>query len=107
MSKIPATSAKDFQANLDTFKAQTFVPMVSALKGMGALSDAEGRKLSESVGALDPSMSEKAFADSLKTITKTLYEKAKVNGLNVSLPDFAVDKPQQGSAGGWSISPVK
>ncbi|MFA6040947.1 MAG: hypothetical protein WC733_05560, partial [Methylophilus sp.] len=25
MSKIPATSAKDFQANLDTFKAQTFV----------------------------------------------------------------------------------
>lgn len=93
ISKLPATDAKDFQANLDTFKAQTFVPMVSALKGMGALSDAEGRKLSESVGALDPSMSEEAFANSLKSITKTLYDKAKANGLNVSLPDFANSNP--------------
>jgi hypothetical protein len=85
---IPATDAKDFKANLDTFKAQTFVPMVSALKGMGALSDAEGKKLTESVGALDPSMSEGAFAQSLQSITKTLYDKAKANGLNVSMPEF-------------------
>lgn len=89
MSKIPGTDAKGFQANLDTFKAQTFIPMVSALKGMGALSDAEGRKLSESVGALDPSMPEAEFAKSLQDVTKTLYAKAKANGLNVSLPDFA------------------
>lgn len=93
MSNIPATDAKDFKANLDTFKAQTFIPMVSALKGMGALSDAEGKKLSESVGALDPSMSEKAFADSLRQVTKTLYDKARANGLNVSMPEFASDQP--------------
>lgn len=91
-SMIPATDAKDFKANLDTFKAQTFVPMVSALKGMGALSDAEGKKLTESVGALDPSMSEEAFAASLKTVTKTLYAKAKASGLNVSLPSFAQER---------------
>lgn len=90
MSAIPGTDAKGFSANLATFKAQTFVPMVSALKGMGALSDAEGKKLSESVGALDPSMSEEEFARSLQSITKFLYEKGRAAGLNVSIPDFAV-----------------
>jgi hypothetical protein len=90
LSNIPGTDAKGFQANLDTFKAQTFIPMVSALKGMGALSDAEGKKLSESIGALDPKMPESEFRTSLAKVTRTLYEKAKAGGLNVSLPDFAV-----------------
>jgi hypothetical protein len=92
MSKVPGTDARGFQANLDTFKAQTFVPMVSALKGMGALSDAEGKKLADSVGALDPSMPEAEFEKSLQNITRTLYDKAKASGLNVSMPAFAAKK---------------
>jgi hypothetical protein len=92
LSKIPGTDAKGFQANLDTFKAQTFVPMVSALKGMGALSDAEGKKLSDSVGALNPDMKEDEFRESLKLVTKTLYDKARASGLNVSMPDFPSEK---------------
>lgn len=137
LSKIPGMPARDFQANLDTFKAQTFVPMVSAMKGMGALSDAEGKKLSESVGALDPSMSEAAFQESLKGVTKYLYDKAQAAGLNVSIPEFAAgdsainidikdpanDTPEARAAiaadiakeqkkkkfatGGWSIEEVK
>ena len=88
MGSIPGTDAKDFAANLATFKAQTFVPMVSALKGMGALSDAEGKKLTESVGALDPSVNEAAFVKNLQAATKTLFQKAKAAGLNVSEPEF-------------------
>jgi hypothetical protein len=88
MGNIPGTQAKDFTARLNTFKAETFVPMVSALKGMGALSDAEGKKLSESVGALDPSMTEDEFAKSLYETTKFLFDKAKAAGLNVSMPTF-------------------
>jgi hypothetical protein len=88
MGSIPGTDAKDFAANLATFKAQTFVPMVSALKGMGALSDAEGKKLTESVGALDPSVNEAAFVKNLQNATKTLFQKAKAAGLNVSEPEF-------------------
>jgi hypothetical protein len=89
MSNIPGTDARGFKANLDTFKAQTFVPMISALKGMGALTDKEGKTLMDSVGALDPTMKEKEFEDSLKRISNMLYEKAKASGLNVSLPEFA------------------
>jgi hypothetical protein len=56
LSVIPGTDAAGFATQLETFKAQTFIPMVSALKGMGALSDAEGKKLTAAVGALDPKM---------------------------------------------------
>jgi hypothetical protein len=87
-SLIPASEAKDFKANLDTFTAQTFVPMVQALKGMGALSDAEGKKLIDSVGTFDRSVSEEAFAKNLATATITLYDKARVAGLNVQRPQF-------------------
>lgn len=65
---IPGSDSANFQAELNTFKSQAFIPMVSQLKGMGALSDAEGKKLEQAVGALDPKMSEAAFRDSLKRI---------------------------------------
>lgn len=86
MSVVPGTDAYDFNAKLETFKAQTFIPMVTALKGMGALSDAEGKKLQAAVGALDPSMSEEAFVKELERVANTLFSKAKAAGLNVALP---------------------
>lgn len=72
MSKLPTmpgSESANFQAELESFKSQAFVPMVAQLKGMGALSDAEGRKLTQAVGALDPNMGEKAFRESVKRIT--------------------------------------
>lgn len=68
----PGSPAADFQARLETLKAQTFIPQVAALKGMGALSDAEGAKLSASVGALSTKMSEDAFRKSLHEVRTTL-----------------------------------
>lgn len=69
---IPGSARKDFDANLATLKAQNFIPMVSQLKGMGALSDAEGKKLTEAIGALDPGMSEAEFGASLNKIKARL-----------------------------------
>jgi hypothetical protein len=88
LGNVPGTDARGFQAQLETFKAQTFIPMVSALKGMGALSDAEGKKLSAAVGALDPSMPEAEFESELKRVAKTLYQKSRAAGLNVVMPEF-------------------
>lgn len=97
MGNIPGTDAKGFQSQLETFKAQTFIPMVSALKGMGALSDAEGKKLAASVGALDPSMKEEEFKSSLESVINYLYAKGKASGLNVSNP---LGQTAQQSSGG-------
>jgi hypothetical protein len=61
LSMIPGTYAAGFAAQLETFKAQTFLPQVQALKGMGALSDAEGKKFTAAVGALSQSMKQSEF----------------------------------------------
>jgi hypothetical protein len=69
---LPGSDSANFQAELDTFQSQAFIPMVSQLKGMGALSDAEGKKLTAAVGALNPRMSEKAFTESLTRIKRDI-----------------------------------
>lgn len=65
---MPGSDSANFQAELETFQSQAFIPMVAQLKGMGALSDAEGRKLTAAVGALNPSMSQDAFKQSIARI---------------------------------------
>lgn len=72
LSMIPGTDAAGFAAQLETFKAQTFLPQVQALKGMGALSDAEGRKLEASVGALTQSMKLEEFNAQIQKIKADL-----------------------------------
>jgi len=84
---VPGSNSANFQAELDTFQSQAFIPMVSQLKGMGALSDAEGKKLTAAVGALNPAMSEKAFKDSLNRIQKDM-EAARQRAIKgTNLPD--------------------
>lgn len=91
---VPGSDAANFEARLDTFKAQTFLPMVQSLKGMGALSDAEGKKLSDAVGALSPKMSEKAFRDSIGKIRNQLESK-----LSTVKKQFDYQEPVQNTLG--------
>jgi hypothetical protein len=78
---MPGSDSANFQAELETFKSQAFVPMVAQLKGMGALSDAEGKKLTAAVGALDPNMGETAFRQSIRRIMDNMTEaRARVSG---------------------------
>lgn len=72
LSMIPGTDAAGFAAQLETFKAQTFLPQVQALKGMGALSDAEGKKLTAAVGALSQSMKQSEFDAQVSKIKRDL-----------------------------------
>jgi hypothetical protein len=72
LSMIPGTDAAGFAAQLETFKAQTFLPQVQALKGMGALSDAEGKKLTAAVGALSQSMKLEEFNSQIAKIKEYL-----------------------------------
>lgn len=101
---IPGSDAANFEARLDTFKAQTFLPMVSSLKGMGALSDAEGKKLSDAVGALSPKMSEKAFRDSIGKIRGQLESKLGTVKKQFDYQDPAAqqDQPTQQQNSGFS-----
>ncbi|MGE4705730.1 hypothetical protein [Yersinia enterocolitica] len=100
----PGSDAANFEAKLDTFKAQTFLPMVQSMKGVGALSDAEGKKLTDAVGALDPKMSEVEFTKSLNRIEGQLRSKLtnaqKTFGVPVQTNQPTSTPQQQG--GGFS-----
>lgn len=87
MPTMPGSDSANFQAELETFQSQAFIPMVAQLKGMGALSDAEGRKLTAAVGALNPKMGESAFKESLGRITGDMEAaRARVSGQSAGRP---------------------
>ena len=84
---MPGSDSANFQAELETFQSQAFIPMVAQLKGMGALSDAEGRKLTAAVGALNPSMSKDAFKQSVARIKADMeLARQRVTGSMTSAP---------------------
>lgn len=101
---VPGSDAANFEARLDTFKAQTFLPMVQSLKGMGALSDAEGKKLSDAVGALSPKMSEKAFRDSIGKIRNQLESKLNTVKKQFDYQELVQNMPGQQSTTGSNFS---
>lgn len=69
---VPGSPAADFRTSLETMKAQVFLPMVQSMKGMGALSNAEGEKLTAAIGNLNPSQSEAQFRTSVEQIIRDL-----------------------------------
>ncbi|EAN6139678.1 phage DNA ejection protein [Salmonella enterica] len=101
---VPGSDAANFEARFDTFKAQTFLPMVQSLKGMGALSDAEGKKLSDAVGALSPKMSEKAFRDSIGKIRNQLESKLSTVKKQFDYQEPVQNAPVQQSPAGSNFS---
>jgi len=86
LSMIPGTDAAGFAAQLETFKAQTFLPQVQALKGMGALSNAEGQKLEAAVGALTQSMKQSEFDSQIVKIKSYLQAAKDRVGKNMPTP---------------------
>lgn len=80
---IPGNASADFAAEVETLKAQTFLPMVQQLRGMGALSNAEGDKLNAAVGALNFNMSEQAFAESLGRIRDQIASAMQRSGVDI------------------------
>lgn len=70
---LPGSDKSNFESKLKTFDAQSFMASVSQLKGLGPLSDSEGKMVSASIGALNPNMSDEAFIKSLKQIKDWFY----------------------------------
>jgi len=74
---IAGTAASDFEATLDTFQSQAFLSQVEKMKGMGALSENEGKKLGAALGSLSINQSDKALRAELGRIKGILTEAKK------------------------------
>jgi len=88
-SYIPTTDAKDFKGQLETLQAKTFLSGVESMKGLGALTETEGAKVTKSIGSLDPSVGEVAFRKNMQKIARDVVSMAKANGYIVPLPEWA------------------
>lgn len=65
---LPGSDEADFLTLVDSLKGKQFLAEISAMKGMGALSDNEGKQLAKAAGALETNMSEDAFRKELGRI---------------------------------------
>lgn len=95
---IPGTEAANVAAYIEQLQSQNFLTAVDQMKGMGALSENEGKKLSASVAALSPSMTDeaiKAELDSIQTQLASALERLNSGAL-------AEPRAQQQETVNWS-----
>lgn len=90
----PGSKAANFEAVLETLQSQAFLTQVEKMKGLGALSENEGKKLGAAIGSLSLSMSDEALRSELTRIRGTLNNaKDKISTkFNVQTPS-AADAP--------------
>lgn len=87
---IPGTDAYDFMEQLTTLKSKQFLDTVQNLRGLGALSDAEGKKVENALASLNPNMSKREFDRALNQINNYM-ELAKQRSKDIferRLPSF-------------------
>lgn len=65
---FPGSDAAGVEGMIETLSSQNFLNSIQNMKGMGALSDAEGKKLSSAVASLNTNMSESDFKKALNVI---------------------------------------
>lgn len=65
---VSGSEASLFEATLETLQSQAFLTQVERMKGLGALSENEGRKLAQAIGSLTIEMPDKALRKELKRI---------------------------------------
>lgn len=81
---IRGTERAGAVAIIDQLKGQAFLNAIQQLRGLGALSDAEGAKLQQAAARLDPNQSEKDFnaaLDEYKAMIQAGIERAKAGQL--------------------------
>ena len=69
-NRVPGTAAYDFQNLVSQVSSTAFLSAVSQMRGLGALSDTEGKAARQAVTRLDTATSKEAFLDALADYEK-------------------------------------
>jgi hypothetical protein len=78
----PGSDTYNFKQEITKLKSETFLASVQGMKGLGALSNAEGQKVQSAIASLDTGMSKEAFDKQLSTIT-TIMQQAQQRAQNI------------------------
>lgn len=94
--RLPAVlsdEANDAIALIDTLGSQAFLSQIPNVKGMGALSNAEGEKLQSAFQNLSRKQSEKQFRENLSEAQRLMFKARKNISSRYGVPDTAPDTP--------------
>jgi hypothetical protein len=85
MRNIPGTAEYDFSKRVDTLKSQAFLIGAQSLKGLGAMTEMEGKKVTDALGNLDLSQSTKQVAEQLAAIARSANSVAQAANKNAQI----------------------
>lgn len=97
VDSLPGGEAQEVIGLIETLQSQNFLNQIEKMKGLGALSNAEGEKVAAAIGSLNRDMSEKAFKRSLGQIREFLNK-----GKQAAMKKYGVDKQEQSNVIDWS-----
>lgn len=94
-SRAPTLSqdTADLEELVTTMSSQAFMAQIPALKGMGALSNAEGEKLQASLQNLSLRQSPKRLVENVKEVQRLMGDARKNLSTKYGVPDVVPDTP--------------
>lgn len=92
-NQIPATPGYDFQTKVEQAKSGAFLSAIEQMRGLGALSNAEGQTATAAVTRMNTATSEREFLAALSD-----YEKIIKQGIGRAQSRLSGQQPEQGPA---------
>ncbi|MFW1767161.1 hypothetical protein [Acinetobacter bereziniae] len=71
-AKIPGSPQKKFASQIETLQSQVFLNQIAKMRGLGALTDAEGQRLATSIANLDINLDPTTLQSNLTEIAKIM-----------------------------------
>lgn len=84
---------QNFKALLENLDAQSFLAQVPQMTGMGALSDAEGKKVSAALQSFNRKQSDEQFIANLKEVQRLMLKARSNLAARYGIPDSVPDTP--------------
>lgn len=107
LNKVPGTGRYDFQALVDQAKGGAFLNAVQQMRGLGALSEAEGKAATAAIARMDTSQTKEGFLKALQDYEEIVRRgaakaEARASG-NTSLNPTGMSVNSTSSGVQWSI----
>lgn len=94
-SRLPTVDqdVADFEETINTIKSQAFLSQVPAMKGLGALTEAEGKKLEASLANLSLRQSRDQLISNVKEAQRLMLKARETLSKRYGVPDVTPDTP--------------
>lgn len=95
MQRLPTVrqDTADFEALMENFDAQAFTSQIPAMKGMGALSDTEGKKLGAALQSFKLTQSEEQLSANIKEAQRLMLKARQNLVTKYGIPNTVPDTP--------------